>query len=129
MCQPPPQKKKRNQPLIFIGRTDAEAKAPVLWPPDLKNQLTGKDPDVGKDCGQEEKQAAGDEMVGRHHWLNEHEFEQAPRDGEGQGNLICCSPWGHKESDMTEQLNNKSYIYNIKKCWSGHLMSVASLEI
>ena len=58
---------KGNQPCIFIVRTDAEAKAPVLWPPDLKNQLTGKDPDVGKDCGQEEKQAAGDEMVGRHH--------------------------------------------------------------
>ena len=121
---------KGDQSWLFIGRTDAEAETPILWPPDVKNQLTGKDPDVGKDRRQEEKGATGDEMLGWHHWLNEHEFEQAPRDGEGQGSLVCCSPWGHKDSDMTERLNNnKNYIYNIKKCWSGHIMSVASLEI
>ena len=91
---------KGNQPWIFIGRTDAEA--PILWPPDAKNWLTGKDPDAGKDWRQEEK---GDEMVGWHHWLNGHEFEQTPGVGEGQGSLACCSPRGHKEFDMTEWLN------------------------
>ena len=81
---------------IFIERTDAEA--PVLWPLDTKSWLTGKDPDAGKDWKQE-KGMIEDEMVRQHHQLNGHEFKQAPEDGEGQGNLVCCSPWGHKEPD------------------------------
>ena len=97
---------KENQSLIVTGRIDAEAEAPVLWPPEAKSQLIGKDPNAGKDWRQEEKGVTEDEMVGWHHRLNGHKFEQAPGDGEGQGSLACCSPWGHKESDMTERLNN-----------------------
>ena len=89
-------------------KTDEEAEAPILWPPDVKSQLIGKDPDVGKDWGQEEDGVTEDEMVGWHHWLIGHEFEQTQGDGEGQGGMICCSPWGHKEVDMTELLNNKN---------------------
>ena len=96
---------KRNQPWIFIGRTDAEAEAPVLWSPDAKSQLIGKDPDARKDWRQEEKRATEDEMVGWHHRLNGHEFEQTPGDGEGQTSLAWCK-WGHKELGMTERLNN-----------------------
>ena len=92
-----------NQPWIFIGRTGAEA--PILWPPDVKNWLTRKGPDAGKDWRQEEKWVTEDEMVGWHHRLDGHEFEQALGDGEGQGSLTCCSPWGRKELDTTEQLN------------------------
>ena len=92
---------KGNQPWIFIGRTDAEAEALILWPPDVKSQLTGKDPDAGKDWGQE-KRATEVKMVGWHHWLNRHEFEQTPGGSEGHRSLACCSPWGHKDSDMTE---------------------------
>ena len=98
---------KGNQSWGFIGRTDAEAETPILWPPDAKNCLIGKDPDAGKDWRQEEKGTTGDEMVGWYHWLNGHEFEQAPVVGEGQRSLACCSPWGHKESDTTKQLNWK----------------------
>ena len=90
---------------IFIGRTDAEAETPILWPPNVKYWLIRKDPDAGKDWRQEEKGTTEDEMVGWHHWFNGHEFEQAPGDCDGQGSLVCCSPWGSKESDMTEQLN------------------------
>ena len=97
---------KRNQHWIFIGRTDAEVEAPILWPPDAKSWLTGKDPDAGKDWRQEEKGAAEDEMVGWYQRLNRHEFEQAPGDGKAQGSLLCCNPWGHKESDTTDRLNN-----------------------
>ena len=97
---------KENQSWIFIGRTDAEA--PILWLPDAKSQLIRKDPDAGKDWGQEVKGTTEHKMVGWHHWLNGHEFEQAPWDGEGQGNLACCSPWGHKQSDTTEWLNKNS---------------------
>jgi len=85
---------KRNQPWIFIGRTDAEAL--ILWPPDAKSRLTGKDPDYGKDRRQEEKGTTEDEMAGWHHHCNGHEFEQAPEDGEEQGSLACYSPWGRK---------------------------------
>ena len=99
---------KGNQPSILIGRTDAEAEAPILWPLDAKSQLPGKDPDAGKDLGQEEKGVTEDEMVGRHHRLNGHEFEQALGVGDGQGSLACCSPWGRKESDTTERLNNEA---------------------
>ena len=95
---------KRNQSWIFTGRTDAEAETPILWPPDAKNGLIGKDPDAGKDWRQKEKGTTEDEMVGWHHWLYGHEFEQALGFGDGQGSLVCCSPRGRKESDMTEWL-------------------------
>ena len=95
----------RNQSWIFIGRTDAEAETPILWPPDAKSWLTGKDPDAGKDWRWEEKGTTEDEMVGWHYRLGRHGFEQAPGAGDGQGGLACCSPWGCKESDTTEGLN------------------------
>ena len=96
---------KGNQSLMFIVRTDAEAETPTLWPPDRKNWLLAKDPDAGKDWMQKEKGTTEDELVGLHHWLNGNECEQAPGVGDGQGSLACCSPWGCKESDMTEWLN------------------------
>ena len=96
---------KGTQSWMFIGRTDAEAETPVLWPPDGKNWLIGKDSDAGQDWRQEEKGMTEDEMVGWHPRLNGHEFEQAPGVGDGQGSLACCSPWGHQESDMTEWQN------------------------
>ena len=92
---------KGNQPWIFIGRTDTEAKTPVLWPPDVKCCIIGKDPDAGKDWGQEEKGATEDKIVRWYHWLNGHEFEQTPGDSGGQGSLACCRPWGHKELDTS----------------------------
>ena len=95
---------KGNESWILIGRTDdTEAEAPVLWPPDGKRWLTGKDPDTGKDWRQEEKGLTEDEMVGWHHRLNGQEFELTLEDSEGQGSLACYSPPGHKESDMTKQ--------------------------
>ena len=96
---------KGNQSWIFIGRIDAEAETLILWPPDKKNGLMWKDPDAGQDWRQEEKGMTDDEMVGWHHRLDGHEFEQAPAVGDGPGSLACCSPWGHKESDKTELLN------------------------
>ena len=89
---------KGSQSSIFIGRTDVEAKTPILWPPDAKNWLIGKDPDAEKDWRQDEKGMTKDEMVGWHRQLDGHEFEQAPGIGDGQGSLACCSPWGCKES-------------------------------
>ena len=91
---------KGNQSWIFIGRTDAEAEVPILWPPDAQNWLIGKDPNAGKDWRQEEKRMTEDEMVGWHHRLDGHEFEQALGVGDGQGSPACCSPQGCKESDM-----------------------------
>ena len=96
---------KGNQSWIIIGRTDAEAEIPILWHSDGKNWLIGKDLDTGKHWRQEEKGMTEDEMVGWHHRLDGHEFVQVLGDGDGQGSLACCSPWGHKESDTTEQLN------------------------
>ena len=96
---------KGNQSWIFIGSTYAEAEAPILWQPNAKSELIGKDPDAGKDWRQEEQGTTEDKTVGLHHWLNGHEFEQALRTGDGQGRLVRYSPWGHKESDTTEQLN------------------------
>ena len=93
---------KGNQSWIFIGRTDDETEAPMLWPPDAKNWLIGKDLDVWKDWRQEEKGMTEDEMVGWHHQLNGHEFEQALGVGDGHGSLACCSPWVLKESDKTD---------------------------
>ena len=99
---------KGNQPSIFIGRTDAEAEASILWPQDVKSWLTRKDPDAGKDWRQEEKGMTEDQMVGLHHLLNEHEFAQTPRDGEGQGCLLGCNPFCCIELDMTEWLSNNN---------------------
>ena len=97
---------KGNPSWIFIGRTDAEAEAPVVWPPDAKSWLTEKEADAGKDCWQKEKDATEDEMVRWYHWLNRHEFEQTPGDSEGQDSLVCCSLWGCK--DLTWQQNNNN---------------------
>ena len=94
-----------NQSWIFIGRTDAEAEAPILWPPDPKNWLIWKNPDAGKDWREEEKGTDDRAWDRWHHQLDGHEFEHAPGVGDGQESLACCSPWGLKESDLTEQLN------------------------
>ena len=99
---------KVNQPWMFIGRTDAKNEAPILWPPDARNWLTRKDPDAGKDWKQKEKGVTEDEMFGWHHWLSGHEFKQTLGDSEGQGSLVCFSPWCHKVSDTTEWLNNNN---------------------
>ena len=96
---------KGNQFWIFIGRTDAEAETPILWPPHVKSWLIGKDPDAGRDWGQEDKGMTEDEMAWWHHLHNGHEFEWTPGVGDGQGGLMCCHLWCHKESDRTEQLN------------------------
>ena len=96
---------KENQFWIFIGRTDAEAEAPILWSPDAKSWLTGKEPNTGKDWMWEEKGMIEDDMVGWHHQLSGHEFEWALGDGNGQRGLACCGPWGCKEPDTTEWLN------------------------
>ena len=94
---------KGDQSWVFSGRTDDEAEAPILWPPDVKSQLIGKDPDAGKDWRQKEKGMIEDEMVGWHHWLNGNEFEQALGVGNGQGSLECCRI--RRESDTTVRLN------------------------
>ena len=104
---------KGNQPWIFIGRTDVEAEASILWPPDKKNWLLGKDADAGEDWRQEMKGMIEDEMVGYHHWLYGHKFEEAPEVGNGQGGLVCCSSWGCKESDRTKLLNWTDHWFNI----------------
>jgi len=96
---------KGNQSWLFIGRTEAEAEAPILWPPDSKNWLIGKDPDAGKDWRQEEQGMTENEMVRWHNQLDGHKFEQLPGVCDEQGSLVCCSPWGRKESDTTERLN------------------------
>ena len=96
---------KGNQSWIIIGRTDAEAETPILWPPDMKNWLFRKDLDAGKDWRWEEKRMIEDEMAGWHHRLNGHEFEWTPGVGDGQGGLACCGPWDLKESDMTQLMN------------------------
>ena len=112
---------KGNQSWIFIGRTDVKLKL-ILWPLDAKNCLIWKDPYAGKDWRWEEKGTTGDEMVGRHLWLNRHEIEYAPRVGDEQGSLACCSPWGPKESDTTEGL-----IWTKLNCrWTSRLLPCSS---
>ena len=106
-------KPKKNPLWIFIGRTDDEAEAPILWPPDAKSQVTGKDPDAGKNWVLEEKGKTEDEIVGWHHRLNGHEFEKTPEDSEGPGTMACCSLWV-TESDITEQLNKSNSPYFLK---------------
>ena len=103
---------KGNQPWIFIGRTDAEAEAPILWPPDMKSWLIGKDPMLGK-VERTRRRRTEDEVVGWHHWFNAPELKQTPGSSEGQGSLAGCSPWGRKESDMTERLNS----HNVTTLW------------
>ena len=107
----PPVHPKGNQFWIFTGRTDAEAEAPILWPPD-ENWLSGKDLDAGKDWRQEEGMTE-DEMIGWHHWLNGHKFEQAPGTGDEQGTLVCCNPWVTKSqtwlSDWTDFPRNVTF--------------------
>ena len=96
---------KGDQSWVFIGRTDAKAETPILWPPHTKSWLIGKDSDAGRDWGQEKKGTTEDEMAGWYHWLNGHEFEWTPGVGNGQGGLACCDSWGRKELDTTERLN------------------------
>ena len=114
---------KGNQPWILTGRTDAEAEVSVLQPPDVKSQLTGKDPDAGKDWRQGKKEMTEDEMFGWHHQLIGHEFEEALWVGDGQGSLACCSPWGHEESDKTEQLNWTMWLRSLCIVWIADLIS------
>ena len=102
---------KGDQPWDFFGRNDGETETPVLWPPHVKSWLIGKDSDVGKDWGQEEKGMTEDEMVGWHHRLNGYGFEWTQGIGNGQGSLACCRSWGHRESDMTEQLNWTEHLF------------------
>ena len=100
---------KGNQPRIYIGKTDAEA--PVFWSSDVNSWLIGKVPDPGTDWGQKEKRVSEDERAGWHHRCNEHELRQTLGDGEGQGGLVCCSPWSHKQSDMTRGLNSNNKVH------------------
>ena len=106
---------KGNQPWMLTGRTDTEAEAPILWPPDAKSWLTGKDPDAGKDWGQEEKGTTEDKMVGWHHWLNRNEFQQTPGDSEGQGSLVSCSSCGHKVGlNLATKQQQRGFWHTIK---------------
>ena len=113
---------KGNQSWLFIGRTNAEAETPTLWPPDAKNWLILKDPDAGKDWRQKEKGKTENEMAGWYHWLNGHEFEQASGVDFGQGNA-CCRPWGRKELDRIEGLKWIDYTYTCCKVLVGFSLS------
>jgi len=93
------------QPWDFFGRNDAKGETPILWPPHAKSWLIGKDPDAGRDWGQEKRGMTEDEMAGWHHQLDGHEFGWTPGVGDGQGGLACCDSWGRKELDTTERLN------------------------
>ena len=116
---------------VFIGRTDAKAETRVLWPPNVKSWLIGKDSDAGRDLGQEKKGTTEDEMAGWHHWLDGRESEWTPGVGDGQGGLACCDSWGREESDITERLNwtelNWVSPLNIKN--SRYLLKHASLNL
>ena len=101
---------KGDQSWVFIWRTDAEAETPILWPPHVKSWLIGKDPDAGRDWGQEEKGMTEDEMAGWHHRLDAHEFGWTLGVGDGQGGLACCDSWGHKEWDTTKRLKGTHVI-------------------
>ena len=119
---------KGDQSWVFLGRTDAEAETPILWPPHAMSWLIGKDLDNGRDWGQEEKGTTEDEIAGWHQQLDGHEFGWTPGVSEGQGSLACCDSWGHKESDTTEQLNwlihrrVKKYMY-VLFCRKVHIIS------
>ena len=107
---------KGDQSWVFIGRTDVEGETPILWPPDANSWLIWKDPDAGKDWGQEEKGTTEDEVAGWHHQLNGHGFGWTPGVGDGQGGLACCCSWGRKESDTTEWLNWTYTKYTLIYC-------------
>ena len=116
---------KVTQSWIFIGRIDAEDEAPIIWLPDAKRWLIGKDPDAGKDWGQDEKGTTEDEMVGWHHWLNGHEFEPAPGDGDRQGSLVCHSPWGNRVARVwlsEQQQHNQNWHEEL--LWLNNITSV-----
>ena len=123
-----PVRSKGNQPWMFIGRTDAKAEASILWPPDAKSQLIGKDPDAEKDWRQVEKGMAEDKMVGWHHWLNGYECEKTPGDIEGPGSLACCSPWDHRvRNDLaTEQQHVPESLCCIAEMWMFGSLKVLS---
>ena len=133
-----PVNSKGNQSWVLIGRTDIEAETPVLWPPDAKDWLFGEDPDAGKDWRQEEKGMTEDEMAGWHHWCDGHEFEQALRVGDGQGNLGHCSPWGLSQtglSDWTELINvglltqvSNSAAYTFSTCQKVAVLSSLAVQ-
>ena len=102
---------KGDQSWVFIGRTNVEAETPIFWPPDAKSWLIWKDPDAGKDWGQEEKGTTDDEMVGWHHRLNGDGFGWTSGVGDGQGGLACCGSWDCKESDTTDWLNWTDFFF------------------
>ena len=110
---------KGDQSWVFFGRNDAKAETPVLWPPNGKSWLIGKDLDAGRDWGQ--KGTTEDEMAGWYHWLHAHEFGWTPGVGDGLGGLECCSSWGCKESDMTERLNWTEYVVLNHNTWGNIL--------
>ena len=110
---------KGNQPWIFFGWSDAGAETSILWPPDTKSRLIRKDPDAGKDWRQEEKGTTEDKTIVWHHWLNGHEFEQALGDGERQGGLMCCSPWGHRvRHDWANERRRRHPLLGPLKSWA-----------
>ena len=109
---------KGDQSWVFIGATDVEAETPILWPPDVKSWLIGKDPDARKDWGQEEKGTSEDEMVWWHHRPNGHGFEWTLGVGDGQGSLACCGSWSHEELDTTEQINETELIVLVQNLLS-----------
>ena len=108
-----PVRSEGDQPWDFFGRNDAKAETPILWPPHAKSWLIGKDSDARMDWGQEEKGTTEDEMARWHHWLDGRESQWTPGVGDGQGGLVCCDSWGHRESDTTEQLNWTEYTPDI----------------
>ena len=112
---------KGDQPWDSFGRNDAKAETPMLWPPHAKSWLIGKDSGAGRDWGQEEKGTTEDEMAGWHHWLNGHESEWTPGDGDGQGGLACCDSWGRTELDTTEQLSHFQLF-----AWGGQSIGVSA---
>ena len=97
-----PVRPKGDKSWIFIGRTDVDIETPIFWPPDAKNWVIGKYPDAGKDWRWEEKGMTEDEIVGWHHWLKGHEFEYTPGVGDGQGSLVCYSPWDHSQTQLSD---------------------------
>ena len=117
---------KGDQSWVFFGRSDAKAETPILWPPDAKSWLIWKDPDAGKDWGQEEKGMTEGEMVEWHHRLNRHEFGYTSGVGDGQGGLACCSSWSSKESDTTERLN---WTKRIRESSKKHYVGRQKVEI
>ena len=118
-----------NPEYLLVGRTDTEAETPMFWSSDANNWLIGKVPNAGKDGGQKEKRASEDEMVGWHHPCNGQELGQTLGDGEGWGNLPCCSSWGHKELDITGQLNHNNRWKNhsfdcMDLCWQSDVSAL-----